>query len=448
MTQEHPGLMAVEDEALGNTAYVVDVGDGAAVVVDPRRDVSEYLECAGRLGCQIVAVLETHLHADFVGGAKELGRRAGATVYAAGAADLLFDHVRVAPGETITIGAAQFDVIATPGHTPEHLAYLARLPEGLRLFSGGSLITGGAGRTDLTGDARTDELARAQFASVRRLGAYPDDTLLCPTHGAGSFCSAGPADSGFQTLGEQRENNPLLRIEEEGDFVARLRAGSGTHPSYFTHLREVNRAGAPLVAELAPIPELPAHEAAAAAAAGAWVIDGRPVQRWARAHPRNSVSIQVRAAFASWLGWVVPFGEPMVLVLDRSQVDEAVRLARRIGYDRILGWLEFDPWKAAALPVSSVKTVTAAQAADRGDLLLDVRQLQEFEAEHVAGATHIELGDLIAGVLPDAAAVTTYCGHGERSATAASLLARRGVQAVNLRGGIDAWRRAGLPLER
>ncbi|MEX2557915.1 MAG: rhodanese-like domain-containing protein [Actinomycetota bacterium] len=441
---------AIGDEALGNTSYLVDVGGGSALAVDPRRDTAEHLAIAERSGLRIVGVLETHLHADFVSGAREIADASGAAVYASAKAGLGFSHSPLRPGAPLIIAGAAIDVLATAGHTPEHLSFLVTIDGARLLFSGGSLIVGGAARTDLTGPERAEELARAQFASLRSLAALPDDTVLYPTHGAGSFCSTGPARTASSTIGAERLANPLFAIDDEEEFVAQLRSGFGTYPRYFAHLRAVNREGAALLQDLPEVAELPALAARDAAERGAWLIDGREAENWARAHPTGSVSITVRPAFASWLGWVVPFGAPIVLLLEPEQLEEATRLARRIGYDRIEGWTTFEAWGAAGLPVSSIETLSAEEAAERaatGEHLLDVRQANEWAARRIPGAKHLELGDIIAGKSPEASQLIVYCGHGERSSTAASLLARRGLRVANLRGGTFGWHRAGLAFE-
>jgi glyoxylase-like metal-dependent hydrolase (beta-lactamase superfamily II)/rhodanese-related sulfurtransferase len=440
----------ITDDALGNMSYLVEVGDGTAISIDPRRDVGEHLDTARERGLQIAAVFETHLHADFVSGSRELAADIGTEIYAAADADLRFPHHAVIPGEIFAFAGVSVEVIPTPGHTPEHVAYLISDGSIRALFSGGSLIVGGAARTDLTGAEHTDELSRAQYASLRKLSSLPDETVLYPTHGGGSFCSTGAARSAISTIGDERAANPLLAIENEEEFVDRLRRGFGSYPRYFAHLRDINRNGAPLLASLASVRELSADEAHHAVSGGAWLIDSRPVQQWARAHAQGSVSIELRPAFASWLGWAVPFGEPVVLMLLPEQVRDAVRLARRIGYDAIEGWIGFESWRDAGLAASSLEEMDPAEAFDRADagtVMLDVRQANEFAARHISGAAHLELGDIIAGKTPDANRVITYCGHGERSATAASFLARRGIEVANLRGGTAAWRGAGYPFE-
>jgi len=440
---------AIADEALGNTSYVVDVGQDGAVVVDPRRDVDEYLGLAEQLGLRVVASLETHLHADFVSGSRELAETAGADVIAPLGADLRFAHRPISEGESVDIGDATFIALHTPGHTPEHVAYLLTEPVGA-VFTGGSLIAGGAARTDLSGDDRTRELAEAQSGSLHRLAALPDETGLYPSHGAGSFCSTGSGRQAATTVGEERRSNPLLELTDEDAFVDRLLAGFGSYPPYFLHLREVNRRP-PLLGGLDQPGPLAPTRVAEIVGRGAWFIDGRPVDEWAAGHPRGSISIAVRPEFASWLGWVVPFGRPVVLLVGDDGLEEALRLARRIGYDQIEGWIDggMDAWRGAGLPTSSLEVVTPDEAQLRtedGATLLDVRQRSEWMSSRIPGALHVELGDIIAGKRP-AGGLITFCGHGERSATAASLLLRDGGRVANLAGGLSAWKRSNLPTE-
>lgn len=444
-----PKVYEFPDAALGNTAYLIDTGGGSAISVDPRRDAQEHLALAERLGLRIVGVLETHLHADFISGAREVADGTDADIFAAAAAKVQTPHVPVEPETTVTIGSAEVDVISTPGHTPEHVAYLVRTEHGEALFSGGAMIVGGVARTDLSGEDQTEQLARAQFASVRRLFALPGATPLYPTHGAGSFCSSGATRGPAGTLDDRRADD-LLAIDDEDAFVTRLLASFGSYPRYFAHLAARNRDGMPLLRELDPVTELSPERARAAIDAGAHLIDGRDITAWAASHPAGAISNRVRSDFASWLGWIVPFGEPMVFVLEPDQVEEAARLAHRIGYDEIAGWTTHDAWVAAGLPVASSRIVAPAEAAGRaagGGILLDVRQRSEVEASRIPGSIHIELGDLLAGASVESPDVVTYCGHGERSATAASVLLARGQRAVSMGGGIEAWKQTGHPVE-
>jgi rhodanese-related sulfurtransferase/glyoxylase-like metal-dependent hydrolase (beta-lactamase superfamily II) len=443
---------AIRDDALANTSYLVEVGEGAAVAIDPPRDIDAHLALAEQLGVEIVSTFDTHLHADYVSGATELAAHGAQAVVPRGSAPA-WRHRTIDDDERIVFADASLRALATPGHTPEHVAYLLEVdgePRGV--FSGGSLILGGAARTDLLGDTRTDELARAQFHSLRRLAELPDSTALYPTHGAGSFCLAAATTVTDPTMGSERVANPLLAIDDEEAFVAALVRGFGSFPTYYHHLQALNAAGPPPLATLAAPPDVEPHDVAARMERGTWLIDARPIEEWARAHPAGAISNELRPAFASWLGWVVPFGAPVVLLVDDAHRGEATRLARRIGYDD-LAFLAggFDAWRAAGLPIRSVEEVDADEARAlqaTGTLLIDVRQDDELEVVRIPGAQHLELGDIVAGATPEGPDVITFCGHGERSATAASLLEQRGLKVANLVGGTSAWVQAGLPVER
>lgn len=439
----------VEDAALGNNSYLVVCGDGVAVSVDPRRDAHDHLRIADSFGARIVAVLETHLHADFLSGSREIASATDAQIVHARAAGIAFEHRAVDPGDEVRFGDVTFRALAAAGHTLEHLAYVA---DGVGLFSGGALIVGGIARTDLAGDERTKELTRAAFRTLRSFAALPDDLALYPTHGAGSFCSAGASGERTSTLGEERRNNELLRIDDEATFLARFLDGLGSFPPYFLELPSLNRSGPRLLYDITPPRPLSPQEAAHDVARGARLIDTRPVERWSAAHPKGSIYIRAEDAFATWLGWALPFDAPFVVVADESDLDTVTTLSRRIGYEHFGGWVDggIEAWHDAGLPVRSIPLVDAddvERALAGGATLLDVRQWAEWDRGHARGARHVELGDVVAGGGP-AGEVITYCKAGERSSTAASVLAGRGARVSVLRGGITAWRDAGLPVER
>jgi hydroxyacylglutathione hydrolase len=443
---------SLHDDALANTSYLVEVGDGLAIAIDPPRDIDAHLALADKLGVEIVAAFDTHVHADYVSGALELAVHGAEAVVPSGASPQ-WPHRALADDERMTVGDVTIHALATPGHTPEHLAYvLERNGVPVGVFSGGSLILGGAARTDLLGPERTRDLAHAQFHSLRRLATLPDETALYPTHGAGSFCLAAATPVNNATIGSERATNPLLAIEDEDKFVDALVAGFGTYPTYYLHLQAVNEAGAPLVSAL-PAPQLLApEEVVKRVRDGAWLIDARPIHDWAVAHPVGSISNELRPAFASWLGWIVPFGAPVILIVHDKDRGEPVRLARRVGYDDVAFLAGgIDAWRNAGLPTASVDELDAPQAHARlsnGAALLDVRQDNEVESLRIPGAEHVELGALIAGAMPDGSELIAFCGHGERSATAISLLEQRGVRVANLVGGTEAGVAAGLPGER
>ena len=445
------GPITVVDEGLGNTAYLVDLGDGRALAVDASRDLRALRSSTSGRGLRVAYAADTHLHADFLSGARELAATDGATIVASAAGRREFDHHGMGDGDELDLGGLRLRALGTPGHTDEHLAFL--LLDGTRplgVFTGGSLLVGSAARTDLLDPDRAEELARSQYRSVRRLLELPDQVAVWPTHGAGSFCAAPASGPRTSTIGTERTTNPLLRADDEDAFVTELLGRLGSYPTYFRRLAEANRRGpAPLPRGRGAAPLTPT-EAAAAQTAGAVILDLRPITAFAAGHPSGALSIPLRPAFASWLGWLVPPDQPLVLLRDPDQdPEEALGQAAKIGYDGIVGELAggLDAWVAHGLPTASVPLVQPGQCL--GAQLLDVRQDAEFAAGHARGAVHVELGELparlsqLAELLADESAgrpTVVMCGHGERAMGAASLLARGGLTRVAvLAGGPEDW---------
>src|SRR3989441_1835847 len=282
----HPDIVPVVDEGLGNSSYLVPLGDGRALVVDPRRDPTPYLELAERLNLRIGFAAETHLHADFISGSGELAAF-GAAILAPLASRLAAAHRGLEDGEEVDLGGLTLRAVATPGHTPEHLAYL--LLDGSKpvaLFSGGAVLPGGAARPDLIGPEQTEALARDLYRSAhQRLSNLPDDLAVYPTHGAGSFCSAGAGELRTTTLGRERKSSPLFKGVAEDAFVHSFLEGLGTYPPYFLRLRSVNQQGARLYGVRPPgLAVLSVDEFRRQQAAGAIVIDVRPLVDFGRGH--------------------------------------------------------------------------------------------------------------------------------------------------------------------
>jgi glyoxylase-like metal-dependent hydrolase (beta-lactamase superfamily II)/rhodanese-related sulfurtransferase len=434
------------DEGLGNSSYLVDLGEGQALVVDPTRDVTAYARAAEATRLTLAYSLESHLHADFVSGSRELARL-GATVLAPRAGQLEFPHRGLEDEEELDLGGLTIRALATPGHTPEHLGYLLLDgPSPVALFSGGALLVGSVARTDLISPEQTIPLARQLYRAVRhRVLELPDELPVYPTHGAGSFCSAPGGGDRTTTIGRERMTNPLLAAPDEETFVRRLIVGLGTYPGYFLQLREVNRRGPVVYGNHPPLlPGLTPDELEAAVRDGAELIDVRPVAAFAAGHIRGALSIALRDSFASWLGWLVDAERPLVFVLDdRQDRTEVVRQALKVGYENLTGELAggMAAWRAAGRPEARTELVRDPTAL-RGPIL-DVRQTAEYTAGHVPTAALVELGSLRerAGELVTEAA-TVMCGHGERAATAASLLERAGGSPSVFVGGTRDWSRA------
>ena len=436
-------VIPLVDEGLGNSAYLLDLDDGRALAVDVSRDLRQVRELAERRGLRIAYAADTHLHADFLTGAVQLAGSDGAEVLASAEGRREYRHKPLADGDEVDLGGLRLRALATPGHTHEHVAF--ELLDGsstLGVFTGGSLIVGSAARTDLVSPERTEELARAQYRSLQRLAKLDDDVVVWPTHGAGSFCSAPPGAERISTIGTERATNTLLRAESEDAFVKQLLDLLGTFPPYFLRLGEVNRRGPALVAEDDALTGLTAAEVARLKASGAAVVDARPVADFGAGHVPGSVSIPLRPVFATWLGWLVDAGTPLVVVRNADQDPaEILWQARKVGYDQVAGELEggIDSWRAAGELVESIPVIGPSEVG--ATPVIDIRQDNEFDAGHVPGARHIELGALPtkASELP-AGPTVVMCGHSERAMGAASMLARAGRSDVSvLDGGPQDW---------
>ena len=433
-------------EGLGNNSYLAEVADGLALAVDPGRDPRPYLGLAAAHGLRVAFTADTHVHADFVSGGRELAA-GGARLLAPAGSGLSFGHEELRDGEDLDLGGLTLRALATPGHTPEHLSYL--LLDGgqpVAVFTGGALIVGGVARTDLADPARAEDWTRAAYRSAQSLLGLPPGLAAYPTHGPGSFCSAGETGEHLTTIGRERDGNPLLADSGEDTFTRQVLERLGSYPAYFARLPAVNRHGTsrPVLAALTP-----AH-VAELAAGSATVIDARPIAEFAAAHIPGSLSDELRPAFATWLGWLASPDRPLIVVLDPAQDrGELVEAALLVGYDNLAGELDggMDAWQAAGLPTASIPLLdAAADHIPHGSRVLDVRQRSEWTSGHLPGAVHAELGTLTgpAAGLP-AGPVAVMCGHGERAMTGASLLAAGpgGAAVVSvLRGGPGDWAKA------
>ena len=437
-----PGLQTVVDEGLGNTAYLLDLGDGSALVVDASRDLRAVDAAAERSGLRIRFAADTHLHADFVSGATALARRDGAEVLASAAGRREYPHHGLGDGDEVDLGGLTLRTLTTPGHTDEHVAFAVL--DGARtlgVFTGGSLIVGSAARTDLVDPHRTEELARRQYHSLQRLARLPDDVAVWPTHGAGSFCSAPAGSDRTSTIGRERARNNLLAAPDEDTFVERLLGSLGEYPPYFRRLAEVNRRG-PEPTGRPGVQVLTPAQLVEAQAGGVEVVDVRPLADFGRGHVPGSLSIPLRPAFATWLGWLVDLDRPVVIVRNPDQdLEEVWWQAAKIGLDRVVGQVSdgLAQWYADRRPTARIPLVEPADLGDRA--VLDIRQPAEFAAGHLPGARNVPLGDVARH--PDAAPAgptVVMCGHGERAMGAASLLARSGrSDLLVLGGGADDW---------
>ena len=449
-------LEIVLTPGLGNATYLL-ASEGEAVVVDPPRDAWRVTAVADARGWRLTHVVETHVHNDYLSGALELRAARRTEIVAPARGRYAFDHRGADDGDTVEVGGLRLVARATPGHTREHLAWEVR-PEGAdgpsAVLTGGSLLVGSAGRTDLLGADATDELTRAQFASLRELATLPDDVAVLPTHGPGSFCSAGPTDgSRTSTIGTERRMNPLLAAPDEAAFHAALLGGLGAYPTYYEAMAPINRAGPPVLGRPMAPPQLDAAGFATAVAAGAHVVDGRPRAEFAAGHLPGSTNIELTESFASYVGWFVPFGAKVALVLPEplgEALEEAANQLFRIGYDRLAGGLAggVAAWAASGARVDSYPTTTIealhADAVDgRNAYALDVRDPHEWREDGIVpGAIQIPLGELpdrLASI-PRDAPVTVLCRSGRRAGIAASLLDAAGLDVrLVAQGGAPDW---------
>ena len=453
------------DQGLGNSAYLlISETERVAALIDPLRDVDQYLDIVRQEGARVTHVFETHLHNDFLSGSREVTSLTGARIVASAEAGLEFDHQPVHDGDVIVLGEVRVSVVATPGHTPEHVSYLAhdtsKPAEPPVLFSGGSLLVGAVSRTDLLGHEHATGLAHQLYRSLHeKILPLGDDVVVYPTHGAGSFCTAAASAESTTTIGRERRTNLFLTEPNPDAFAARLQSSMPSYPTYFDRMRALNKRGPRVLCSIPRLAPLSALDVRARQQRGEAVVDMRSIHDYASGHIPRSFHVELRPAFGSWVGWVVPFGTPVILVAETKLVHEyAVRQLLRIGYDELPGYLdgEMDAWVKAGLPVERVAKLTMRELRERlkgGDplVVLDVRQAHEWRIGHVPDAILQEAGELRKGDsdLPHDRLIATHCGHGERAATALSLLEQRGYTDLALvTGGIDEWRAAGGEVER
>jgi hydroxyacylglutathione hydrolase len=459
------------EPAIAQASYLIGcAATGDAIVIDPNRDIGPYLAAAEREGVRITHVTETHIHADFASGARELAHATGAALWLSDEGDADWKYAFASKGrllhhgDRITVGNILVDVVHTPGHTPEHLTFLitdsAGADKPIAAATGDFLFVGDVGRPDLleraAGLAGTMEAgARTLWRSLRAFDAHEDWLQIWPGHGAGSACGKGISAIPYSTLGYERRFNWAYAVANEQDFVARVLEGQPDPPTYFAKMKALNKQGPPLRPTVQP-PHIDADRMVSLAAQGAVVVDTRPATAFAAGHVPGTLNLPMNGSFVTWAGWLLPYDRDLYLIArdtSEPQVAELVRLLALIGLDRVAGICGPEAIEAVGAAAATVQqmdaTTLATQLAAGRVHVVDVRNEGEWRDGHIAGALHVPLGHVSRRLtaVPSDRPVVVQCRSGARSAIAASVLLSLGrAEVVNLVGGIEAWRDAGLPV--
>ncbi len=434
-------------EGLAHASYLI--GDsGQAAVIDPKRDVHDYLETAKRENLKIVAIFETHPHADFVSGHLELARRTGAAIYISHRAPATYPRSPMRDGDVVRVGSLEIRCLETPGHSPDSMSFVVQAAgKCVNVFTGDTLFVGDVGRPDLRdAEEKPVQLAGALYDSLfGKLLTLPDDTKVFPAHGCGSLCGRKISSAPFTTIGQERLLNWALQLKDREQFVRAMVGNLPDRPAYFSHSVQVNLAGAPPLNSLPELRPLTEEELKAASARGAFVIDTRSAPFFGAGHFPGSLSLGLGSnLFSTWAGFFVPFDNPIALVV--GSPESALRARHelaRIGYDDIIGYLEADSLTHTR-QLSQLGVDELHFALNRGEAprVLDVRTSGEYESQHIEGALHMPLPTVPRRLLelPKDAPLAVICGSGYRSSIAASLLSIAGFSRVqNVMGGMGAY---------
>lgn len=444
---------------LAHASYMIS-SEGVAVVIDPQRDVDIYLEAAAQKGLRIEHIIETHLHADFVSGHRELAERTGARIYMGAASGATFPHVAVKDGDSLRFGNCRIDFLETPGHTVESVCAAlydtADASKARAVFTGDTLFVGDVGRPDLSGEHSPQELAALLYRSLHeKLLKLPDDTEIFPAHGAGSLCGRQMSSERSSTIGKERRFNYALQAKSEDEFIRLLTDSLPPRPEYFGRDVELNRQGAAALDQLAPPMPLPATEVERLQSEGAIALDTRPPMQFAVAHVPGSVHISLSGQYASWAARLLGLDKRIVLVgEDEDQLRESQLRLARVGIehvdaylkDGIAGWIEAGK-ELDYIPQISPQEFAALFEQEKDQItVLDVREPGEVETGAIENSIRIPLGQLPGrtGELDRNKLMVVHCKGGYRSSIATSILRRAGFREVaNLTGGYDAWQATG-----
>jgi len=445
---------------LAHASYLL-ASEGQAIVVDPQRDVEIYLHAAETRGVSIRHIFETHLHADFVSGHKELAARTGAQIYMGAEAEAQFPHVAVGDGFQLQVGKILVSIRDTPGHTPESICLVItdeeKSSQPWAVLTGDTLFLGDVGRPDLSKRFSPAQLAGMLYDSLhQKLLTLSDEVLVYPAHGAGSLCGRNMRAERVSTIGTERLTNYALQIESREEFIRQLTSHLPARPEYFLQDAEINRAGAPALGDLPALRAMKPAELKSLLAEGTIALDVRPGEQFAAAHVPGSVNIALSGQFASWAGTLLGLGSRPVLIAESEEaVSEARMRLARVGLEGPQGYLAggVEAWHKAGLPLSTLPQIRveelSKQLQQSGLQVLDVRREPEWEAGHVEGASWWPLDNfkVAAPEIDREAPVAVHCKGGYRSMIACSLLRRAGFEnVINVAGGFDAWVQAGLPV--
>jgi len=436
-------------EGLAHASYLFGA-DGEAAVVDPKRDVEDYLAEAKREGLRIVAIFNSHPHADFASGFRELAHRTGAKVYVSHLAPVSYDHVAAKDGEFVKLGSLEVELLETPGHSPDSLSFLVRENgQPTAVFTGDLLFVNDVGRPDLRdGDEDPSALAGKLYDSLHeKILTLPDDVKVYPAHGAGSLCGRAISDAPFSLVGQERKLNWAMQIKDRNEFVRQMTANLPDRPAYFSYDVDLNLEGAEPFSALRPLDEMPEEEVKHAVKGDAIVIDIRPAAQFGAGHFPGSINIGVGSpSFSTWTGFMIRGDKAIVLVVGTVADAEKARLElARIGFDHVLGYIKADALtQTQKLPQISVQELEASLK-NGGPLVLDVRTPSEWQSKHIEDAQHVPLSSFAKQPpdLPNDRPIAIICGSGYRSSIAASLLQARGYKEVkNVAGGMTAFAEA------
>ena len=453
-------LERIYTTGLAQIAYLVgDDEAGVAAVIDPRRDIQDYLDLAASAGLRITHVFETHVHADFVSGARELAEATGATIYASRLGQSEFPHQPLDDGDVVNVGALRLTALWTPGHTPEHLSYLLTDPAvsdaPQALFSGDMLFVGEVGRPDLLGEAQTNQLVDQLYDSIfERLVPLNDDIVVYPGHGAGSACGKKIGDQPSTTIGQEKRFNYAFRERDRDAFRRVILEGMPPAPTYYPVLKRINKVGPVLLRELPDGEALAAEVVSHRMEQEALVVDARTPDAFGVGHVSGAVFAGLGPNFTAWMGWLAPYEQDVILVLEHDDdYAEARTELHRIGLDRIAGYLAggMDAWRTdgrltQTVPQMSVEELRGERSVS--DLaVLDVRSPDEWQGGHIPGASYRYVADIIRGAdgVPAEGPLAVVCGSGYRSSVVVSVLQREGYDnLINVIGGMGAWQDAGF----